>query len=169
MKILNRLPFSQGPSVVWTPDGIAEVKPYQVVVMVSLAARGFMDLPEGSPRFPAILDPGTNHNFSIRREHFERWVRLRLPRRGKVRIRGDEVPLLTGSIWIHPNRPGTRDLAEGPPILLEMREGIIIYPEDAPNPARLPILGLRALVKNNLKLIIDGKRRVVTLKTSGWF
>ncbi len=39
----------------------------------------------------------------------------------------------------------------------------------APNPARLPILGLRALVRNHLKLILDGKRRVVTLRTSGWF
>jgi len=45
-----------------------------------------------------------------------------------------------------------------------LREGT-----NEPNPARLPILGLRALVRSNLKLIIDGKRREVTLKTSGWF
>ena len=29
--------------------------------------------------------------------------------------------------------------------------------------------GLRALVRNHLKLIIDGNRRQVTLKTAGWF
>jgi len=169
MKILNRLPFFQGPSVVSTPDGIAEVKPYQIVVIVSLAARGLMDLPEGSPRFPAILDTGTNHNLSIRREHFGRWARQQLRQRGKVRIRGDDVPLVAGSVWIHPNRPGTRDLAEGQAIRLEMREGLIVYPENAPNPARLPILVLRALVRNHLKLIIDGKRCAVTLKTPDWF
>jgi hypothetical protein len=50
-----------------------------------------------------------------------------------------------------------------------MHEGLILFPESAHNPARLPILGLRALVRNRLKLIIDGKRREVTLKTSGWF
>jgi hypothetical protein len=137
--------------------------------MVSVAARGLMDLPEGSPRFPAILDTGTNHNFSIRGEHVERWARLRLRQRGKVRIWGDDVPLLAGSVWIHPNRRRKMDLAKGQPIRLEMREGVIVYPENAPNPARLPILGLRALVRNQLKLIIDGKRREVTLKTPGWF
>jgi len=83
MKILDRLLFSDGPSAVSTPDGIAEVKPYQIV--------------------------------------------------------------------------------------FEMREGLIVYPDNAPNPARLPILGLRALVRNHLKLIIDGKRREVTLKTPGSF
>ena len=110
-----------------------------------------------------------NHNFSIRSEHFERWARLQLRQRGKVRTRGDKVPLLAGSVWIHPNQPGTSDPSEGQPIRLEMHEGLIVYPEDAPNPARLPILGLRALVRNHLTLIIDGKRREVTLKTAGWF
>jgi hypothetical protein len=138
-------------------------------VIVSLAAREIMDLPAGSPRFPAILDTGTNHNFSIRTEHFERWARLSLRQRGKVRIQGAEVPLLAGSVWIRPNRRGTADLAEGQAVRLEMHEGLIVFPENAPNPARLPILGLRALVRNRLKLIINGKRREVTLKTSGWF
>ena len=78
MKILDGLPFSERPTVVTTPDGIMEVKPYQIVVIVSLAARGIMDLPRDTPRFPAILDTGMNHNLSIRTEHFERWARLPL-------------------------------------------------------------------------------------------
>lgn len=169
MKILSRLPFSEGPSEVWTSDGVAEVKPYQIVVTVSVAARGVMELPAGSPRFPAILDTGTNHNFSIRREHLERWARLRLPERGSVRSGGARVPLLGGSVWLHPNRPGTRDLLEQPPVRLDMHEGLIVYPEDIPNPARLPILGLRAIVRNDLQLVVNGRRREVTLKTPGWF
>ncbi len=72
MKILNRLRFSEGPSVISTPDGVAEVKPYQIVVTVSLAPRGLVELPGGWPRFPAILDTGMNHNSSIRRGPFER-------------------------------------------------------------------------------------------------
>ena len=68
MKVLSRLPFSQSPSVVSTPDGIVEVKPFQIVLMVSLAPRGLTELPKESVRFPAILDTGTNHNFSIREE-----------------------------------------------------------------------------------------------------
>jgi hypothetical protein len=169
MKILDRLPFSQAASVIATPEGIVEVKPYQIVVVVSLAARDLASLPEGSAHFPAILDTGTNHNFSIRREHFERWARLPLRQRGRVRIRGNDIPLLGGNVWIHRNRPGTTELAQRRAIRLEMREGLIVYPEDVPTPARLPILGLRALVRNHLTLIVDGKRRQVTLKTPGWF
>jgi hypothetical protein len=53
--------------------------------------------------------------------------------------------------------------------MLEVKEGIAVYPHEAANPARLPLLGLRGIVKNSLLLVIDGKRREVTLKTSGWF
>ena len=169
MKILNRLPFSKNPSVVSTPDGVDEVKPYQIVVTVSLTAHRLMEPLAGSPRFPAILDTGLNHNLSIRREHLERGARLPLRHRGRVRSVGDELPLLAGTVWIYPNRPGTTELSERQPIRLEMPEGLIVYPEGVPNPARLPIIGLRALVHNHLTLIMDGKRCEVTLKTPGWF
>jgi hypothetical protein len=124
-----------------------------------LAARDIARLPKGSTRFPAILDIGTNHNFSIRREHFERWARLRLRQRGKVRIGANEMPLLAGNVWIHPNRPGTTELARRQAILLEMPEGLIVYPEDVPNPARLPILGLRVIVRNHLTLVVNADFR----------
>ena len=34
--------------------------------------------------------------------------------------------------------------------------------------ARLPLIGLRAIVSNGLLLRIDGKRRLVTLRSQGW-
>ena len=74
MKVLSRLPFSQGPSVVSTPDGIVEVKPFQIVLMVSLAHPRTDGTAEGIAQFPAILDTGTNHNFSIGKQHYERWA-----------------------------------------------------------------------------------------------
>ena len=67
------------------------------------------------------------------------------------------------------NEPGRTRPSGRPPIRLGMPEGIAVFPEDLPNPARLPILGLRALVRSDLTLIMDGKRREVTLKTPGWF
>jgi hypothetical protein len=67
------------------------------------------------------------------------------------------------------NEPGGVTVSGRSPIRLAMAQGIAVSPEDLPNPARLPILGLRALVKNELKLIIDGKRCEVTLKTPTWF
>jgi hypothetical protein len=169
MKILRRLPFSDSPATVTTPDGIAGVKPYQILTWVSVAARKHTEMPAGLPRFPAILDTGMNHNFSIRREHYENWTRRVLRQRGRVRIGGEEVPLFAGSVWIHPNRSGTTQPSDAPAFRLDLPDGIIVYPKDVPNPARLPVLGLRALVRSRLKLVIDGERQEVTLKTPGWF
>ena len=47
-----------------------------------------------------------------------------------------------------------------------MAQGISVIEErDAP---RLPLIGLRTIVANKLRLLIDGDRRQVTLKTKGW-
>jgi hypothetical protein len=69
MKILDRLPFSETRSEVWTPDRIATVKPYQIVVTVSLSVRELIEPDPGLPQFPAILDTGNNHNFAIREQN----------------------------------------------------------------------------------------------------
>jgi hypothetical protein len=169
MKILDSQPFSEKPTEVWTPDGIAAVKPFQIVVWVSLAARPTIDSPLGLPRFPAILDPGTNHNFTIRQRQLERWAKIPLSERGTARVAGLTVPLMAGRVWIHRNQSGKTAISDRASFRLNVSQGIVVYPEDVPNPARLPILGLRPLVRSNLKLIIDGKRRAVTLKTPGWF
>ena len=52
--------------------------------------------------------------------------------------------------------------------MLAVEEGIAIYPSDGSDYPRLPVLGLRAIFKNNLKLVIDGKREHVSLRSSFW-
>jgi hypothetical protein len=170
MKILNRLPFSETRSEVWTPDRLATVKPHQIIVTVGLSVRELIEPDSGLPRFPAILDTGNNHNFAIREEQLRSWVRITPSEsRHYITIQGRRVPLINAGLWLFCNEPGRVAVSGRSPIRLAMAEGIAVFPEDLPNPARLPILGLRALVDNNLMLIIDGKRREVTLKTPGWF
>jgi hypothetical protein len=170
MKILDRLPFSDARSKVWTPDGLATVKPYQVIVTVSLAVRGLIEPDSGLPRFLAILDTGNNHNFAIREQQLRSWARITSSKsRHHITVQGRRVPLLNAGLWLFPNEPGSVAMSGRPPSRLPMAKGIAVFPEDAPNPARLPILGLRTTVNNGLKLIMDGKRREVTLKTPGWF
>ena len=66
---------------------------------------------------------------------------------------------------LHRNSPGQPTL-RGDVFALEMPQGISLMPDDfAP---RLPLIGLRTLVSNKLRLKIDGERRHVTLKTKGW-
>ncbi len=110
-----------------------------------------------------------NHNFAIRREHLDRWTALRLPTRMSLTIAKQQIPLAAAHVWLYRNEPNTNTPSDHPPIRLRTPEGIAIFPENAPNPARLPILGLRALVRSDLTLIMDGKRREVTLRTPGWF
>jgi len=44
----------------------------------------------------------------------------------------------------------------------------MIYPDDGSDYPRLPLLGLRAIIKNKLKLAIDGKRQHASLALPIW-
>jgi len=156
MMIHQPIPDTTGR--VATPDGTAQVMPYQIVVMVSIAAKRVIELPADASRFPAILDTGNNHNFAIRQEQFARWTGLTLPKRGMVNVGGRTIPLHAANVWIHPDADD--------PFRLRMEEGIAVFPPDVVNPARLPILGLRGLVRNGLMIVIDGKKTEVTISTS---
>src|SRR4051794_4671513 len=73
----------------------------------------------------------------------------------------------------HPETPqersGIAEPSEREPFRLGLEEGIAVYPFNVPNPARLPILGLRAIVQNNLTLTINGQSRHVSLRSASWF
>jgi hypothetical protein len=167
VRILNRLPYSSEPTTVGVLGDAMRVRPYQIVVWVSLDLRQVVDWDPRAPRFPAILDTGHSHNFSIRVGHLTRWAGLRpeaLPRLGAMRERGQRVPLHAARLWLHANVRGTRDLDERDPYHLAIEEGIAIYPDETG--PRLPVLGLRALTLNRLRSVVDGDRRYVTLSTA---
>lgn len=165
MKIIDRLPIFEQGWIVPTPDGVEEVKPFQIVVLVSIADEGIIAQPEDAPRLPAVLETGNNHNFAIRQGQFGRWAPTVRTRRGRVEVGGFSVPLVGADVWVHPNRPGTIDPNGQPPFRLELRGGIAVYPPDVPNPARLPILGLRGLIRNRLRMTIDGESKALTLES----
>jgi hypothetical protein len=150
-------------SEVSSPDGHVEVNPFQVVARVSLTPKDVFE--PSVVHFPVILDPGLNHNLAMRREHLNRWTGLVLPVLGSVEMGKRQVPLLAANVWIHRNNPGAATVSQLPPVRLRVPEGIIVYPRNIANPARLPTLGLRALVRNALILTIDGQQREVTLAT----
>lgn len=62
MQILRNLPFSDAPGALPHLGNIV-IRPYQIVVWVSVSASETLD-PEAR-RFPAVLDTGHNHNFSL--------------------------------------------------------------------------------------------------------
>jgi hypothetical protein len=175
-RILRKLPFFETHTTVSVRHGVVEIKPYQIIIWVSLAAMKELELPVGALRFPAILDLGHSHNFSISERQLVAWAGVpiaSLRPLGAVRVSGQRVPLLAANIWIHPNIPGRRDELSGQqPFCLELDSGTAVYPDGMANVPRLPLLGLRALRRANLQLYVDCQKCLVSLTTrrvSWWF
>jgi hypothetical protein len=133
-----KLTISPKPTTTTSPVGPIKLKAFQIAVPVRLSFQGIL-----SPEFPAILDTGLSHNFSMREEHLQQWLQLPAKRIGVVFINGHPVPTVQADLML-----------EGKTLLL--REGVVVYPPKSPFAPRLPTLGLRALVRNKVRLVIDG-------------
>jgi hypothetical protein len=156
MKILDRLPFGERPHMVSVSDEKVDVYRNQIIVWISI--RDILR------PFPAILDTGHGHNLSIGRRQLERWTGGVVGRIGISEVARKTVVQYAADVQIHGNVPGKAEL-RGTSYPLEMPQGISVLEENAP---RLPLIGLRTLGSNKLRLLIDGDRRHVTLKTKGW-
>ena len=60
------MPFYETETIGQVPDGTIAVRAYQIIAWVSLSVKGLAELDPRSPRFPAVIDTGNNHNFAIR-------------------------------------------------------------------------------------------------------
>jgi hypothetical protein len=168
--ILRKFPFFETHTTALVAGRGITVRPYQIIVWVSLHPMGRPDLPPNAPRFPAILDSGHSHNFSITEEHLFRWAGFTpgaLRTLGSVRIAGRRVPLLASNVWIHKNQAGYRDVfAERPAFCIQLDSGIAVYPTGSPAIPRLPLLGLRGLRRADLQLHVDCRKCRVDLRTA---
>src|SRR5262249_32859866 len=143
MQVLRRLPFRDVPYTVAGSGEDVPIRPYQVVVWVSLGVGGALE--KDARRFPAVIDTGHSHNFSILENQLLTWAGLRpdsLGDLGSILVNRQEVPLRAADLWVHRNRPGTAELLPRP-FRLEVPQGIAVYPGGVPGAPRLPLLGLR--------------------------
>jgi hypothetical protein len=168
--ILRDLPFfPEQPEDVKFDGRSIPIRANQIMVWVGITEGEQTEFDPRRPWFPAILDPGFSHNFSMRHEHLIRWAGLdpRWLKRGKeVRINKEVAPLYKADVWLHPNVPGRRDRAVGiEPFRLALDSGIAVYPPTMSSAPRLPLLGLRALRLARLHLTIDCDRCLVALRT----
>ena len=126
------------PSTAASPTGPVLVRPYQIVVPIFVLSGA-----KKSPEFPAILNTGHTHNLAMSAECFRNWVRLSLKPIGSVRINQQDVPLFAGDLELEGKRIGCAD-------------GIAVFPRGHRAAPRLPLLGLRALVRSGIRVVIDG-------------
>jgi len=157
MKIIDRLPFADRPHVLTVRGEAVDVYRNQIIVWISIA--------DVQRPLPAILDTGHGHNLSIGEGQLKRWSGASLKRIGELEVGHQRVVQYAADVRVHQNLPG-RAALQGNSYPLDMPQGISVFEEgDAP---RLPLIGLRTIVANKLRLLIDGDRRQVTLKTKGW-
>ncbi len=171
--ILHDLPYLDRPETVTIQGEQVRLRPFQIIVWVSVHMKGVADLEPNAPRFPAILDTGNNFTFTITERQLVRWAGIRpglLRLLGPVVLNDIEMERRAANVWIHSNRRGQRHaLKPSASYRLELDRGLAIYPDDARRPGpRLPLLGVRALDDNSLDLRINARRRSVTLKAGRW-
>ena len=164
--LLDRSPFPKDTSEVVVRGERVRIRADQIILWVSLTMPHVEEPNPSAVPFPALLDTGHNHSFSIHERHLLDWAGFRpdnLGVLGPIRDRGQRVMLRPANLWVHPNVPHHRDrLVDRPPCLVSAPRGIAVYP-GAEFP-RLPILGLRAVAENELMLKVNGRRREATLR-----
>lgn len=151
------------------PDGsTVMIANHQIMLWLSLSPVGLDTPPNESRPFPAILDTGFNHGFLLQRQHFEQWTGYPLdtsifPVREHLRVYGKQANIHEADLWLHRNVAGRRDRSRRTtPTRLQLDLGIVISPvSDQP---RLPLLGLVAIRKSGLKIMIDGGKGRVSLR-----
>jgi hypothetical protein len=130
-RLLDRLPIPAAPSEVVVRGERVRLRADQIILWVTLTLRR-VTVPNPSARpFPAILDTGHSHTFSIQERQLAEWAGLHpdaLTVVGAVRDRGQRVVLRAANVWAHPNAPGSRDPGGRPAHVLAAPRGIAVYP-----------------------------------------
>lgn len=173
--ILRKLPFYDRFSTVAVHGQSLRIFPYQILVWVSLGPVGLRRLDALTPRFPAILDTAFTDNFLIHQEQLQNFAGLQ-PQHFRrfnddLRAHSRRIPLHAANLWLHPNKPGERDVfANTAPFLVELHRGIGI-PREADLYPRLPLLGARALRQAQLRLFLDYSKCQASMRTARkfWF
>lgn len=159
MKILDRLPYHDRPTAMSFGPRMIDVRGHQIIVWLSLRQLVF----------PAILDTGHSHNLTISSRQLAEWAGVDdLERIGEIEVNGLRMTQYRTDVRLHRNQPGSRQ-PRPETFSLNADEGITVMPDGTPGAPRLPLLGLHPISRGGLKLVIDGKRREVTLRTQGWF
>jgi hypothetical protein len=157
--LIDRLPVPAAERLVPLPSGESIlIKSLQPVVWVSVAPPQVMDLPANALRFPAVIDTGFNQTLLIQDGHLESWAGVKLSDLqvypGESARHGNQIwPFRIADIWLHKHGPD--GLTErDPPFCLETHPGILVVAESQRR-QRLPVLGMRSLAWNRLRLRLD--------------
>jgi hypothetical protein len=110
--LIDHTPFSEKPCEVFVRNERVRIRANQIILWVTLNQQRVRAVDPLATPFPAILDTGYNHTFSIHERHLTEWAGLQpesLVSLGTIRDRGQRIPLRAVSVWVHPNKRGFLD------------------------------------------------------------
>ena len=76
-KILDRLPIPTHDDLVSVRNETVRVRQAEIIVWVSVNVESALGGNPALPHFPAIIDTGHTHNFSIQEQQLVRWAGIR--------------------------------------------------------------------------------------------
>ena len=76
-KILDDLPYSDRHETVRVQGEAVRLRPFQIIVWISVHIKGVVALEPNAPRFPVILDTGNNHTLTITERQLQKWAGIR--------------------------------------------------------------------------------------------
>jgi hypothetical protein len=86
---------------------------------------------------------------AIREQHVRDWTGFALRKVGVININGVIVPVAAADVELDGK-------------VLSNPDGIVVYPDNVAFAPRLPVLGLRTLVRNNVEVVIRGEDVTIT-------
>jgi len=164
--IIDSLPYYDHESTVRIPAGPAiRILHRQIILWVSVTPAPVMNLPSDAKRFPAVFDVGFNDNFLLQENHLRDWAGVdpgSLVATDRLKVYGISVPVREANVWIHANVAGFRDRLQSSSFCLELNRGIAVCPDAVGHP-RLPLLGLRALERSRVQVMLDTEQRTLSV------
>lgn len=164
--ILKRLPVLDTHPTATVGNDSIRLRPGQIVAWVSVSAKKVLDFDRRMPRFPVLIDTGSNHGLTLTADHLVRWAGIQpefFRLLGYALVNRERVERREATVWLHFNRPGTwLEVLEREPFRLAAEHGIAVAQGSNP---RIPLLGVQAFLDNELEFRLCGNTRVVTVKT----
>ena len=125
-----QLQYSSEKTNVRVGNESVEVKAFQIVVWMSISNPATTNLGVTTPKFPAILDTGTTHNFFLTSDQLQRWAGIpvgSLKQLGSIRLQAAKSPLFDATLWFSAGEEETYKMTS--------RDGIAVFDGDLAAPA----------------------------------
>lgn len=140
-----------------------DVRPPKVILAMSITMPKEREFSAGLEAIPVILDTGFNRTLQISERHLDDWTSIakhKLKVLDTTTIDGRAAKIYSANLWLHRTpykSPSPWDYSN-PLLLTAISRIYVVSASGADCWPRIPVLGLEAILKNNLHLSLDARK-----------